>query len=177
MMNRKYKNITLIGMPASGKSSIGIVLAKKLGMKFIDSDLLIQEKEGKLLKEIIAEKGNAEFRKIEEKVNASLDVTNCVIAPGGSVVYGERAMEHLKEISIVVYLELSYKAILLRIGDLTQRGVSLEPGQNLKSLYKERKPLYEKYADIKVNEMRKNTTKIVNDICNELENIGFKINQ
>lgn len=167
-MKKQYGNITLIGMPACGKSSIGVVLAKRLGMNFLDTDLLIQEKTGMLLREIIAKEGNTYFRKLEEEVNSSIDVQNTVIAPGGSVVYSDKAMKHLKNISTVIYLELTYKAILVRIGDPVQRGVSIEPGQNLKLLYKERRPLYEQYADIKINEMRKNTSKIINEICEVL---------
>ncbi len=173
-IGKGLNNITLIGMPASGKSSIGVVLAKRLGMNFLDTDLLIQERYGMLLKDLIAKVGNREFRRIENEVNASIQVENTIIAPGGSVIYGEEAMEHLKSISTVIYLELTYKAILVRIGDLAERGVSLEPGQNLKSLYKERKPMYEKYADITINEMRKTTGKVINEICDLLRDRGFK---
>lgn len=173
-IGKGLNNITLIGMPASGKSSIGVVLAKRLGMDFLDTDLIIQQRHGMLLKDLIAKEGNREFRRIENEVNASLQVENTIIAPGGSVIYGKQAMEHLKNISTIIYLELTYKAILVRIGDLTERGVSLEPGQNLKSLYKERKPLYEKYADFTINEMRKTTGKIINEICDLLREKGFK---
>ena len=153
-MGRKT-NITLIGMPASGKSSVGVVLAKRLGKKFVDTDIVIQEKYGKLLKELIEEHGDDGFREIEDEVNASLDVTDSIISPGGSVVYGEKAMKHLKEISVVIYLELSYTAIKSRLGDLRERGITLKEGQTLKDLYLERTPLYAKYADITVNEMKK----------------------
>ena len=157
-MGRKT-NITLIGMPASGKSSVGVVLAKRLGKK------LIQEKYGKLLKELIKEHGDDGFREIEDEVNASLDVTDSIISPGGSVVYGEKAMEHLKEISVVIYLELSYTAIKSRLGDLRERGITLKEGQTLKDLYLERTPLYAKYADITVNEMKKTLSKTIDEIC------------
>ena len=102
-------NITMIGMPSSGKSTIGVLLAKRLGFSFVDVDIVIQEKEGRLLKEIIAQEGMDGFLKVEERINAGLDVTLSVIAPGGSVIYGEKAMEHLKEISEVVYLKMSYE--------------------------------------------------------------------
>lgn len=161
-------NITLIGMPASGKSSVGVVLAKRLGMKFIDGDLLIQEAYGKRLKDIIAEYGQEGFRQIEDKINSEIEVENAVISPGGSVIYGNKAMEHLKEISTVVYLELSYPAVKSRLGDLRERGVSLKENQTLKNLYDERVPLYQKYADITVNEMKKSITKIVNEIADKL---------
>lgn len=166
-MGRKT-NITLIGMPASGKSSVGIVLAKRLGKKFVDTDIVIQERYGKLLKELIKEYGDDGFRKIEDEVNASLDVTNSIISPGGSVVYGTKAMEHLKEISVVIYLELSYTAIKSRLGDLRERGITLKEGQTLKDLYLERTPLYEKYADITVNEMKKTLSNTIDEICEML---------
>ena len=164
----KKNNITLIGMPASGKSSVGVVLAKRLGKRFIDTDILIQEKYGKLLKELIEEYGDEGFREIEDEVNASIDVKNCVISPGGSVIYGERAMEHLKENSIIIYLELSYTAIKSRIGDLRERGITLKEGQSLKDLYLERVPLYEKYADTTINEMKKTLSRTIDEICIKL---------
>ena len=151
-------NITLIGMPAAGKSSIGVVLAKRLNMNFLDVDLLIQQKHNKLLKEIINEHGVDGFRKIE----------NHVIAPGGSVIYGEEAMEHLKKISTVIYLELSYYALRSRLGSLEERGVSLKEGQTLRDLYYERTPLYKKYADITINEMNKNMSRIIDEIIKKV---------
>ena len=164
----KKTNITLIGMPASGKSSVGVVLAKRLGKKFVDTDIVIQEKYGKLLKELIEEHGDEGFREIEDEVNAGLDLDNCIISPGGSVVYGENAMRHLKEISVIIYLELSYTAIKSRLGDLRERGITLKEGQSLKDLYLERVPLYEKYADITVNEMKKSLAKTIDEICERL---------
>ena len=164
----KKTNITLIGMPASGKSSVGVVLAKRLGKKFVDTDIVIQEKYGKLLKELIEEHGDDGFREIEDEVNATLDVSNSIISPGGSVVYGERAMKHLKEISVVIYLELSYTAIKSRLGDLRERGITLKDGQTLKDLYLERTPLYKKYADITINEMKKSLSKTIDEICESL---------
>ena len=164
----KKTNITLIGMPASGKSSVGVVLAKRLGKKFVDTDIVIQEKYGKLLKELIEEHGDEGFREIEDEVNAGLDLDNSIISPGGSVVYGEKAMQHLKEISVIIYLELSYTAIKSRLGDLRERGITLKEGQNLKDLYLERVPLYEKYADITVNEMKKSLAKTIDEICERL---------
>lgn len=151
-------------MPASGKSSIGVVLAKRLNKKFLDVDILIQEKYGMRLKDIIEKYGMEEFSKIEDEVNASLDVSNTIIAPGGSVIYGEAAMANLKNISEVVYLQLSYTAVRSRLGDLKDRGVVLKKGQTLSDLYKERTVLYEKYADITVNEMKKTVSQIVTEI-------------
>ncbi len=145
-------NIVLIGMPGCGKSTVGVVLAKIMGYKFIDSDLLIQESEGKLLSEIISEQGLDGFNLVENRVNASIDVHKCVIATGGSVIYGKEAMKHLAEIGIIVYIKLPYEEIEHRLGDLTKRGVSIKKGQTLRNLYDERIPLYEKYAHIVVME-------------------------
>lgn len=148
-MNRD--NVILIGMPGAGKSTVGVVLAKKLGYAFVDSDLLIQAKEGRLLHEIIEEQGIEGFWAVEERVNSSIDTVRTVIATGGSAVYGSRAMAHLKQIGTVVYLRLSCEAVAGRLGDLSERGVTLKAGQSLSELYAERVPLYEKYADITVD--------------------------
>ncbi len=146
------ENVILIGMPGSGKSTVGVVLAKVLGYRFVDSDLLIQESEGKLLHEIIAEKGIEGFLEVENKVNSQIEVTKSVIATGGSVVYEKEAMEHLKSIGTVVYLRLPYKNLKRRLGSLKDRGVVLKEGQTLRTLYEERTPLYEKYAEVIVDE-------------------------
>ena len=145
-------NIILIGMPASGKSTIGVVVAKRLGYDFIDTDLLIQKREKKKLKDIIAGKGIEEFLKIEEQVNLSVSPEGAVIAPGGSVIYSEKAMQHFKEIGTVVYLKVPYRTIRRRIRDPKKRGVVLKEGQTLRNLYDERVPLFEKYADITICE-------------------------
>ena len=141
-------NITLIGMPGAGKSSIGVVLAKVLGYQFIDSDLLIQKAEKRTLSEIIADEGTEGFKAIENRVNASIQVENTVIATGGSVVYCDEAMQHLKSEGVVVYLKISLELLSRRLGNLKGRGVVLKEGQTLASLYDERVPLYEKYADL-----------------------------
>ena len=147
----KNENIILIGMPGAGKSTIGVLLAKALGYKFIDSDLLIQEKAGCLLKDIIKEKGLEGLIDIEERVNASIEAERTVIATGGSVIYGAKAMQHLKSIGKVVYIKLSFESIASRLGNIRQRGVVMRQGQTLLDLYNERCPLYEKYADIVVD--------------------------
>lgn len=139
-------NVVLIGMPGAGKSTVGVVLAKRLGYSFVDSDLVIQERYGKLLHELIEERGVEGFWKLENDVNASLKLHRSVIATGGSAVYGAEAMEHLREIGTVLYLKLPYEDIEERLGDLNARGVTLKPGQTLRDLYEERIPLYEKYA-------------------------------
>lgn len=159
------KNIVLIGMPGAGKSTVGVVLAKNLGMSFLDSDLVIQEQKGKKLHELIEEFGTKGFMKIEDDVNASLEVRNSIIATGGSVVYGERAMTHLKEIGTVCYLKLSYESIADRLGDLGKRGVVLKDGQTLMDLYQERTPLYEKYATMTIDCEDKNIRQIVEEIA------------
>ena len=145
---REKSNVVLIGMPGCGKSTVGVLLAKRIRKKFVDTDLFIQEQEERLLWEIIEEEGLERFKQIENEVNASVVTENSVIAPGGSVIYGKEAMEHLRELGVVVYLKLSYESVACRLGDLTKRGVVFRPGQNLKTLYEERCPLYEKYADV-----------------------------
>lgn len=159
----------MIGMPSSGKSTIGVLLAKRLGFSFVDVDIVIQEKEGRLLKEIIAQEGMEGFLKVEERINAQLDVKLSVIAPGGSVIYGEKAMEHLKEISEVVYLKMSYEEMENRIGNVVDRGVALKPGFTLRDLYNERIPYYEKYADIVIDEEGKTPGETVDELRDIIE--------
>ena len=161
-MNKK--NIILIGMPGVGKSTVGVILAKVLGYQFVDSDLVIQKEEGKLLKEIIAEVGPEGFVEVENRINASLDVTESVVATGGSVVYGEEAMEHLRAIGTVVYLSLPFEEIDKRLSDIKGRGVVLRDGQTLKDLYEERVVLYEKYADVRIDETGLNVEETINAI-------------
>lgn len=145
-------NIVLIGMPGVGKSTVGVILAKVLGYQFIDADLLIQQQEKRLLREIIEQDGLDGFLQVEDRVNASIQAEDAVIATGGSVVYCSQAMEHLKKIGTVIYLKLSYEALVTRLGNLKGRGVVLKHGQDLKGLYEERVPLYEKYADLIIDE-------------------------
>jgi shikimate kinase len=168
-MTQMRDNITLIGMPASGKSTVGVLLAKRLGYSFVDVDIVIQEKEGKLLKEIIAECGDDGFLAVENKVNKELQVNHSVIAPGGSVIYGKEAMEHLKKISIVVYLKLSLDDVTERLGNLVDRGVVLKDGMTLKDLYEERVPYYESYADITIDETGLDAGKIVDELRSIME--------
>ncbi len=144
-------NIVLIGMPGCGKSTVGVVLAKVMGYHFIDADLLIQERENRLLSEIIEENGPEGFNQIENEVNATIDTDRSVIATGGSVVYGKEAMAHLGEIGMILYLRLPLGALQPRLDDLTERGISMKEGQTLKDLYDERTPLFEKYADLVID--------------------------
>lgn len=147
----KTENVVLIGMPGAGKSTIGIVLAKTLKRPFLDTDLLIQQREDEHLQDIINKRGIAAFLKIEEEVVVGLDVKNHVIATGGSVVYSPAAMEALKREGLLVYLQLSFEDIQKRIRNIKTRGIAMNQGQSLKDLYDERLPLYERYADITVN--------------------------
>ena len=162
---RRNENIVLIGMPGAGKSTVGVVLAKHMGRRFLDSDLVIQEKTGKLLHEIISEKGLDGFLAVENEINSSLEKNGSVIATGGSVIYGPQAMEHLKQTGIVVYLKLSFSEIESRLGDLKKRGVALKEGQTLLDLYEERIPLYEKYADFILECGRKSIRTIVEELA------------
>lgn len=142
-------------MPGAGKSTAGVVLAKMTGYHFLDSDIEIQDREGKTLPELIRENGIEGFIEIEGKVNETLGVNHTVIATGGSAVYHERSMMELKKNGKVVYIKLGYESLLSRLGDLKERGVVLKKNQSLKSLYKERHPLYMKYADEVVDGDRK----------------------
>lgn len=162
---KEKTNIVLIGMPGCGKSTVGVVLAKRLGLSFVDSDLVIQEKYGRLLHELIEEYGVEGFWSIENEVNAALDLQKSVIATGGSAIYGKEAMEHLAQIGTVVYLKLPYEEVADRLGDLNARGVTLQPGQDLMGLYEERIPLYEKYAHITVECDGKQIRELVDEIA------------
>lgn len=161
-------NIVLIGMPGVGKSTVGVILAKMIGYQFTDADLLIQKQEGKLLHEIIAEKGTDGFIEIEERVNASIEASHTIIATGGSVVYGKKAMEHLSCIGTVVYLKVPYDTLEKRLEDIKGRGVVLKEGQTLRTLYDGRTPLYEKYADIEISEDGLNVEQTVEKLLERL---------
>lgn len=165
----KKDNIVLIGMPGVGKSTVGVILAKVMGYQFVDADLVIQKEEGKLLHEIIAEVGTEGFIAVENRVNASIETEHSIIATGGSVVYGTEAMEHLRAIGTVVYLRLPFEVLNRRLHDIKGRGVVLKEGQTLKDLYDERTPLYEKYADVVVDEYQLNVEQTVEKIL-ELRN-------
>lgn len=162
------KNIVLIGMPTAGKSTVGIILAKVKGYEFVDSDLVIQRQENRLLKDIIEQEGIDGFISIENRVNESLCVDHSIIATGGSVVYGNEAMEHLKDIGTVVYLKLSYETIQERLQNAKQRGVVLRDNQTLFQLYQERCPLYEKYADVIIDAEDLGIEELVNKILEQL---------
>jgi shikimate kinase len=162
------KNIILIGMPGAGKSTAGVILAKTLGMNFIDTDIVIQEHAGRLLQEMIDEEGPASFLAVEEETILSLDCHHTVIATGGSIVYSKRAMDHLKPDGIVVYLNISFKEMEKRLRNITTRGIVLHAGQSLHDMYNERIPLYEKYADITIGCSDEDFETIVGKIVGEL---------
>ena len=165
------KNIILIGMPACGKSVTGVILAKSLKMNFIDADLLIQERAGKSLQDIINADGIETFKSIEEEVLNAINVKNTVIATGGSAVYYDSAMRHLKENGVVVYIEASLATIKKRLKNIRTRGVDKKKGQTIDSLYEMRVPLYEKYADCTVRSHRYRAENTVEDIISGLEKI------
>jgi shikimate kinase len=162
-------NIVLIGMPGVGKSTVGVILAKESGYQFLDADLLIQQQEGRLLREILAEKGTEGFIEVENRVNAGICAEHTIIATGGSVVYGREAMQHLHEIGTVVYLEVSFETIQMRLEDIKGRGVVLRNGQTLKNLYEERVPLYRKYADIVISEENLNIEQTVQKLLDFIQ--------
>lgn len=157
-------NIILIGMPGAGKSTVGIVLAKKLGYNFIDSDLVIQERENMLLHDIISKLGIDGFNRLENEINSTISPVKSIIATGGSAVYGDDAMAHFSRIGTIVYLSLPYEDIEQRLGDLNERGVTIKEGQTLIDLYNERLPLYQKYAHITIDCHNKMIRDIVNEI-------------
>ena len=164
----KHDNFILIGMPGAGKSTVGVVLAKKLGYDFLDSDLLIQKETGKRLQELIEENGLDGFNAIENKINQTINVEKHVIATGGSAVYGAEAMAHLQEIGVVIYLKLSFDAVQKRVGNLKDRGVSMRINQTLYDLYEERVPLYEKYAEIIIDCEHMELREVVDRIYTEM---------
>lgn len=166
------QNLILIGMPACGKSTAGVLIAKTLGFGFIDSDLVIQTQEKCLLSQLIERVGTDSFIDIENKINASLWAERCVISTGGSVIYGEEAMQHLKSIGKVFYLKLSYEEIAKRLGNIILgRGVVIKRGESLKDLYDERVPLYEKYADSIIDCEGHDVEDTVHAVCTEFKRL------
>lgn len=167
------QNIILIGMPGAGKSTIGVLLAKTLGKAFIDTDLLIQAKEKRLLQEIINEQGIDVFLEIEAAVILGLQADNAIIATGGSAIYSDKAITHLKQTGIVVYLKLTYEEIEQRIRNMASRGIAIAKGQSLYDLYQERTPLYERKADLILDCSGKSIEESVQLIKEKLEELDF----
>lgn len=149
----KRSNVVLIGMPGAGKSTLGVVLAKILNKKFVDADLLIQDQCDKTLQKIIDACGTDGFIEVENQVLSTIEMEDTIISTGGSAVYSDEAMRHLASIGVVVYLQISYDELKQRLGDLHERGVVMKGGlgMSLSELYDERKPLYERYAEITVD--------------------------
>ncbi|MEN6334431.1 MAG: shikimate kinase [Phycisphaerales bacterium] len=164
-MDAKGRNIVLIGMPGVGKSTVGVLLAKALGRYFLDTDVFIQAAQGRSLQEIIDSEGLAAFCKIEEDYAACIDLTNAVIATGGSVVYSERALRSLADRGVIVHLDLPVERIEQRLANLPTRGVVMEKGQTIRSLYAQRQPLYRKYAQITIDCTDKTHEQIVAEIA------------
>ncbi|MBO5936217.1 MAG: shikimate kinase [Clostridia bacterium] len=166
-------NVVLIGMPAVGKSTIGVLLAKTLLKSFVDTDLIIQSKCGCGLCDIIEKEGTDTFLKIENDIICSQEYSSSVVATGGSAVYGKEAMSHLQKDGVIIYLDISLGEIEKRIGNITTRGVAMKNGDTLADLYKERAPLYNKYADIIVDCNGKTAEQTVSEITEKL-NIIFR---
>lgn len=165
-------NIILIGMPGAGKSTLGVLLARAMNYRFLDTDLLIQEREGRLLREIIAEEGLDGFLEIEGEVNAGINVERTVIAPGGSAIYSEKAMKHFAEIGTIVYLHVPVTELRKRLGDLKRRGVVLKEGQDLNFLYEERRVYYERYAQVMVDVTKDEIGEVLAELVRKLKEIG-----
>jgi len=169
-MKEKYisQNITLIGMPGSGKSTVGVLLAKAAGLSFTDTDLLIQNIHERLLQEIIDTDGIQKFLEYEQEIILSFFPHKCVIATGGSAVLSSFAMHHLKKISVIVYLKTDFNCLKKRIHTITGRGIVMGKDQTLSDVYMEREPLYEKYADITVDG-GKNPEQVIGEIAKAIE--------
>lgn len=155
-------------MPASGKSTVGVILAKTAGMNFIDTDLLIQNDQDALLQEIINEKGNDYFQKVEERILSTMTAEKSVISTGGSAVYYERAMKNLAKLGKIVYLQLSLSTIEERLSNIKTRGITMAPGETLSDLYKKRIPLYEKYSHVTINGEGKTVEQVVEEILGKV---------
>lgn len=163
------ENIILIGMPAAGKSTLGVLLAKEYGMDFVDSDLVLQRREGRRLYEIMRDVGVDEFLRIEQEVLCSLELHHTVLATGGSAVYSERAMAHLREEGLCVYLHVSFAEWRRRLGNIRRRGVVLRDGDTLEDLYAERSVLYQRYADLTVSMEHESIEETVSRLIAALE--------
>lgn len=168
------KNIILTGMPGAGKSTIGVLLAKTLGMGFFDTDILIQEQCGMLLQDIIDSKGIDKFLNLEEKLIMNMNSEEAVIATGGSVVYSEKAMDTLKNNGYVFYLEVTLDEIKKRVSNIKTRGIVSGKGKSLSDIYNERIPLYKKYADVTINCTDKNVEQVIDSIIVSLQEAKYQ---
>ena len=167
-MKEKRKNIVLIGMSGAGKSTLGVLLAKALGMHFCDTDIVIQQTDGRLLQQIIDADGTERFLEIEENAICSLTLANCIIATGGSAVYSQKAMRHLKRDGVCVYLKVDFESLAGRLSNITTRGIVFKGKSDLRSVYTERLPLYEAYADLCVDCTARDVESSVGEIIRNL---------
>lgn len=162
-------NIVLIGMPGCGKSTVGVILAKTLGIGFVDTDLIIQQRENRLLQDIIDNDGLEKFLDCECDAVKSLDCNNCVVATGGSVVFREKAMEHLKKNGKVFYLNVPIDEVKNRINNISTRGIAAEKGKTIDDIFEERAPLYEKYADAVLTLCDSCPERTIEEICKSIK--------
>lgn len=162
-------NTVLIGMSGAGKSTLGVLLAKALGMDYVDTDIMIQQQEGRLLQEIIDSDGIEAFMEVEEKVVSKLQLKNCVVSTGGSVVYSEKAMNVLKQDGLVMYLHVPYEEIEKRLLNVTTRGIVIKKGNNLRDVYEERVPLYIKYSDQTLDCSNKDIERCVSEMVEHIQ--------
>lgn len=163
------KNIVLIGMPACGKSTLGVVLAKTLGRGFIDTDLVIQQQQKRLLQDIINEDGLEKFLDCERDAILSVVCENCVIATGGSVVFREEAIEHLKVNGVIIFIDVPVEKLEKRLSNIKTRGIAADKGETVEQIYRERLPLYKKYADITLDASDGNIEQSVEKLIELLE--------
>jgi shikimate kinase len=168
-VTNKKSNIILIGMPGAGKSTIGVILAKRIGFQFYDTDLIIQSQEQLRLQQIIDTRGLDHFRQIEAKVITNLSLKNSVIATGGSAIYYEKAIENLRRIGLLIYLQVPLAQLKQRIADMGERGLVMGKGQSFEDLYAERTPLYQRFADVTIAADGKNAELIAADIEKNLK--------
>lgn len=166
---RKNMNIVLTGMSGAGKSTLGVLLAKALGMDFVDTDLVIQQHEGRLLQDIIDNEGIEKFLEVEEKIVSELQLKNSIISTGGSVVYSEKAMNVLKQSGQIIYLHVPYEEIKRRLINITTRGIVIKKGNSLKDVYEERVPLYMKYSDKTLDCSNKDIEHCVSEIIKKIQ--------
>ncbi len=168
------KNLVLIGMPGAGKSTVGVLLAKALKMPFTDTDLLIQRQENSYLQDLIEKNGIESFIKIEERIVMELDLTNHVIATGGSVIYSRAAMDRLKSAGVLFFLNTKMYQLERRLKNIQTRGIAMQPGQSVAALYEERMPLYKKYADVEIDCSKKHIETIITEIKEKFLNMCIK---
>jgi len=164
-MSHERSNLILTGMPGAGKSTVGVILAKRLGFSFVDTDLLIQMRTGKLLQETIDCEGTAAFRQLEEQVLLEFNACNAVVATGGSAIYSEKAMRHLAAIGTIIFLDVPLNELKQRLHDMESRGLVIDPGTGLAELYAERLPRYRRWAEVTIDEGGKNLEEVVEEIC------------